>query len=250
MLSVLLVYGGFLMILLAAFCLIWPLTCLPIASCAQPLVLVAFGLITSLVGLFLPAAEEQAAAPKSRLDELVPVWQFHEVHSTKIRAPQARIYQAIREVTSREILFFRALTWLRRFGRSGPESILNAREGRPLLDVATSTTFSVLADEPSREVVVGMFVIVPAGPRLGVRPSPEEFKSLSAPGFAKAAMNFSIADEGSGGCRLATETRVHATDPRTRRRFARYWRVIYPGSALIRRMWLRAIRHRAEAPVP
>jgi len=26
-----------------------------------------------------------------------------------------------------------------------------------------------------------------------------------------------------------------------------YWRVIYPGSALIRRMWLRAIKKRAEA---
>ncbi len=29
-------------------------------------------------------------------------------------------------------------------------------------------------------------------------------------------------------------------------RFAIYWRVIYPGSALIRRMWLDAIRRRAE----
>jgi hypothetical protein len=39
---------------------------------------------------------------------------------------------------------------------------------------------------------------------------------------------------------------VFATDPASCRRFAVYWRVIYPGSALIRRMWLRAIRLRAE----
>jgi hypothetical protein len=39
---------------------------------------------------------------------------------------------------------------------------------------------------------------------------------------------------------------VHATDDSARRKFARYWRVIYPGSALIRRMWLRAIKLRAE----
>jgi len=32
-----------------------------------------------------------------------------------------------------------------------------------------------------------------------------------------------------------------------RMRFAAYWRVIYPGSALIRVMWLRAIKQRAEA---
>ena len=32
------------------------------------------------------------------------------------------------------------------------------------------------------------------------------------------------------------------------RGFAAYWRVIYPGSALIRRMWQRAIKQRAEQP--
>jgi len=29
--------------------------------------------------------------------------------------------------------------------------------------------------------------------------------------------------------------------------FSRYWRVIHAGSALIRRMWLRAIKRRAES---
>jgi hypothetical protein len=46
---------------------------------------------------------------------------------------------------------------------------------------------------------------------------------------------------------LTTETRIYATDASSRRAFARYWRVIYPGSSLIRRMWLRAIKKRAEA---
>ncbi|HXT21641.1 MAG TPA: hypothetical protein VN923_12895, partial [Thermoanaerobaculia bacterium] len=55
-------------------------------------------------------------------------------------------------------------------------------------------------------------------------------------------------DEGGGWTRVTTETRVFATDDHARRRFAAYWRTIYPGSALIRRMWLRAIRARAEGP--
>jgi hypothetical protein len=58
-----------------------------------------------------------------------------------------------------------------------------------------------------------------------------------------------MTDEGGGWTRLTTETRVYATDASSRRRFAGYWRVIYPGSALIRRMWLRAVRERAEADV-
>jgi hypothetical protein len=60
-------------------------------------------------------------------------------------------------------------------------------------------------------------------------------------------MNFRIEDAGPTACTLTTETRVYATDASTRRRFAGYWRVIYPGSALIRRMWLRAIARRAES---
>jgi len=63
-------------------------------------------------------------------------------------------------------------------------------------------------------------------------------------------MNFLVEPDGRGGSLLSTETRVFATDAVARRRFAVYWRVIYPGSALIRRMWLRAIRLRAEAIVP
>jgi hypothetical protein len=42
------------------------------------------------------------------------------------------------------------------------------------------------------------------------------------------------------------ETRIHATDPASPRRFARYWRMIRPGSGLIRRSWLHAAKGRAE----
>jgi hypothetical protein len=59
-------------------------------------------------------------------------------------------------------------------------------------------------------------------------------------------MNFRVEPAGNGECRIVTETRVFATSPPASRAFAAYWRVIYPGSALMRRMWLRAIERRAE----
>jgi hypothetical protein len=46
---------------------------------------------------------------------------------------------------------------------------------------------------------------------------------------------------------VTTETRIFATDEVARRKLAFYWLVIRPGSALIRRDWLKAIRNRAEA---
>jgi hypothetical protein len=73
-----------------------------------------------------------------------------------------------------------------------------------------------------------------------------DFKEFDRPGYVKVAMNFHLA-EIAGGCRVSTETRVLATDSSARWKFAVYWRIIYPGSALIRRMWLAAIKRRAEA---
>ena len=47
--------------------------------------------------------------------------------------------------------------------------------------------------------------------------------------------------------RLSTETRVHVSDPVSRRKFERYWRVVRPFSGLIRMSILRAAKRRAEA---
>jgi hypothetical protein len=61
----------------------------------------------------------------------------------------------------------------------------------------------------------------------------------------KSAMNFSV-EPLDGGTLLRTETRVLTTDPASRRAFGRYWLLIKPGSAEVRRGWLRAARRRAE----
>jgi hypothetical protein len=202
-------------------------------------------LLAALVGFNLPAPERRAAAPASRLDEVAPAYQFNELHTARVAADCARSYQAIKQVTAPEITLFRTLTWMRRFGRPGPESLLNAPERIPLLEVATRSGFLALADLPNQEIVIGTVVIAP--PDLDGRPrSPEEFAALNWPGVAKAAMNFRLTAAPGAGCLVSTETRVYATDAAARRRFARYWRVIYPGSALIRRMWLRAVKRRAE----
>jgi len=183
------------------------------------------GVLLAFVAVLLPAPEIRIATPRTRLDEFAPAWQFNEVHSIRTAAPCVRACTALKEVTAGEIRFFRTLTWIRRFGRPGPEGILNAPEGEPVLEVATRTGFRILAEDTGREIVLGIRVIPPD----------------RANGF----MNFRLTELGTG-CEISTETRVHAVEPQARREFAAYWRVIYPGSALIRRMWLRAISKRAE----
>ena len=247
MLGSLFVYVGLLTSLSGTISLIRPLGFLGIASRQRAGWLLAAGILVIVLAAAWPASETRVVAEQSQLDHFVPVYQFHEFHSIRIAAPKERAYRALKEVTANEILFFRTLTWIRRFGRPGPESMLNAPEQLPILEVAMRTSFLQLADEPNREIVLGTLVATPAGWQPKTNPSPQDFRGLHAPGFALGVMNFQVKDDGPGACRVNTETRVYATDAATSRRFARYWRVIYPGSALIRRMWLRAIRRRSEA---
>jgi hypothetical protein len=251
MLGVVAVYLGLIAAFLGGVSLLRPLSFLAIRTRRQSALVLALSLIVVVMGESLPAKEVRVATPRTQLDQFAPVYQFSEFHSIRIAAPKERVYRAVKLVTAEEIALFRTLTWLRRFGRPGPESILNPPPHVPVLDVATRTSFLVLAEEPDQEIVLGTLVAVPPGWRPGGKPTPDGFKALivttNAPGFASATMNFRIEDAGPAACTLTTETRVYATDASTRRRFAGYWRVIYPGSALIRRMWLRAIARRAAS---
>jgi hypothetical protein len=167
-------------------------------------------------------AIRRVAAPQTHLDEFMPAWQFNEVHSTLVAASPEVAFAAIHAITAREILFFRTLVAIRTLGLPGPESILRPGENDPVLAIATRTTFRTIANDPPREVVVAM--------RLGAA--------------TEGAMNFSVTPEGDGTCRVTTETRVFATTKAAARKFAIYWHLILPGSDIIRRMWLRAIRLR------
>lgn len=250
MIAVIVVQSGIAMAFIGLVAVLRPLRFLGIASRRGAAAVLAAGLAVAVIGMALPARETRAASPRSRLDEFAPAWQFSERHSIDVQAPPDRVYRAIRAVTAGEIAFFRSLTAIRRLGRPGPESILDAPETQPILDVATRTTFLLLAEEADREVVVGSIVAAPAGFRRRAVPTPEAYRRLAAAGFVKASMNFRVEPDGRGGSHVVTETRVFATDARSRRRFAAYWRVIYPGSALLRRTWLRAIAARAEGGGP
>jgi hypothetical protein len=289
---VIVVYLGLITMFVGSMSVLKPLKFLAIHSRGQALLVVLAGLLIVIVGASLPAREMRVATPRTQLDAFMPAWQFSEFHSVRIAASKEKVYTALKQVTAEEILFFRTLVWIRRFGRPGPESILNPPPDMPLLEVATRTTFIVLAEEPNHEIVLGTLVAAPRGWRPNGEPGAEGFKAVSAsqqPGFALAAMNFRLedcdppqhanrtvgeadlrAEPAASGAQasaagiglssglersdkteapctlLTTETRVYATDASSRRRFARYWRVIYPGSSLIRRMWLRAVEKRAE----
>jgi hypothetical protein len=181
------------------------------------------------------------------LDEFLPDYDVHEVHATRVTAAPAQALAAARAVTAREVPLLVALMAVRRL----PAAVLR-RRGRPLgraldeplLDHFLRGGFVLLADRADELVLgaVGRFWTVDGGVR---RLAASEFGGFEEPGFAKAVVNFHVRAT-DGGSLVTTETRVLGTSEIARSRFRRYWRIVMPGSAAIRRAWLRAIRKRAE----
>lgn len=258
MTAVAVVYLALLAMFVALVSLVRPLKFLRIRHRRTAAFLFAAGVLTFVIGANLPAGETRVDSPRTQLDQILPVYQFSEFHSIRISATRQSVYRALKAVTADDIFLYRTLVWVRRLGRPGPPSLLNPPVNEPLLDVATQRGFLLLADfpgdVPNSEIVLGTLVVVPAGWRPNRTPSADGYRALAnsgQAGFAFVAMNFRLGDcavspQAAPCTLLTTETRIHATDASSRRRFGRYWRVIYPGSSLIRRMWLRAVADKAS----
>ena len=172
------------------------------------------------------------------LDDFLPVHEFSERHSLAIDAPASRIDDALRAVSLADIPVARGLWRLRRLGQ--PRGDVT----RPFVDEFPGV---LLEDVPHEGVVLGLtgqFWRLRGGKGDSGRPrTTSEFLAYHGAETGKAVIDLRI-----GPRSLSTETRVHVEDPRTRRKFRRYWFVIRPFSGLIRILLLRAIRRRAEAP--
>ena len=238
-------YTGGVAVRLAALCLLRPIAWLRIRTRRRAALVGVTGIGVAIGTLFVGTSFERITASASLIDQVFPEFQFSETHQTEISAAPPIVYRALREVTADEIELYRTLTWLRCLGRCPGDNILNPPAGTPIVETAMRSGFRLIAETPDVELVLVTFVAAPPGAssREWTR---DAFVSLKTPGFAKAAMNFRLEPHGTGRTILHTDTRVLATDSRTLRVFAAYWRTILPGSDLIRRAWLRAIKRRAE----
>lgn len=185
------------------------------------------------------------------LDHFLPEYRHNEVHETVISAPLESVRRAVREVKGREIPLARLLFGIRLLpgrllGRRMPERDYE----KTILDSALASGFVLLSDSPDEIVlgVVGQFwKLTGEIVRLS---GPEEFLAFSQEGYAKGAVDFILEEQADGRVRLRTETRVLPLGLKASRRFGLYWKVVQPGSALLRRAWLSAIRRRAESAAP
>jgi hypothetical protein len=209
---------------------------------AVALALCGFGLAVAAV--LWPASISRSSRPDRRLDLFLPEYQFSEVHEARVHAPMAAVVRAIREVSLADMPV--AVALLRVRAAAGGRFRASPPDHRPLLDtmLQPGSGFLALDTRDPGELVYGMvgFVHKPKPPLT----TPEQFAAFTEPGGIRVAFDLRAVPEGDGAVRLSTETRCLANGDEARRTFARYWRIIYPGSAIIRRVWLDAIIARAE----
>ncbi|MCP2340268.1 hypothetical protein [Actinomadura rupiterrae] len=172
------------------------------------------------------------------LDRLLPAPDFRTRYTRRIDAPPETVWRALLAVDADDLPFTRVLMRIRSGGRR--------RVAGPLIERAPMPE---LGRQDGREVVVGR---VAQFWKPNPVPGPSEttdadgFAAFSDPGWAKAAMALQIVPSENGTV-LAADTRILATDPRSRRIFGLYWGFIRLGGAgMIRLELLKAVARRAE----
>jgi hypothetical protein len=193
---------------------------------------------------------DRAAAARANLppvlnrDDIIPAPHFRERHERRIAASPASVWEALHDVRLGDLVLSRTLMDIRTL----PARL--AGRGRPRLVTGRfleAGPVPVLGADPERAVIAGGVMQPwkisdgPAAPSLDAA----GLRAFDEPGWVKTGLDFVLYPD-AYGTRLTTETRVLATDPRTRVRFGRYWLLVRAGSGLIRRDLLRAVARRAE----
>lgn len=237
-----LVYSGIVLALAGLANLIVPFRFLGVRKrYVGALVLVA-GIALAFAALSWPARTFQVAQHKTVLDDAMPEFQFYEKHSIRIHARPEQVLQAVRESTFGDMKCMATLLRVRAAALRIHDTSASLQNKR-VLDLFSASGYLTGGNE--HEVV--MFGGGNARERHVLQARTlQEFAEYREPGAVKMAYNFAVEDAGGGWTNISTETRVQATDDLTRRGMARYWRLIVPGSGLLRRQWLDAIKQKAE----
>ena len=237
------VWTGVVSVLAGIVCLIKP------ARRAGAVVLLA-GIALFAGGMAWPSPLLRVVNAQSKLDEIFPEYQYYEKHAQRIHASPDRVAAAIEQTTFDDIRVYytlvriRAMVMGRRLRREDVEKPAPTRVLAFMRDPASGF---VPLYQNSREIVMGM---VGYARPYTQRPDVHELTSFQAfrePDSVRVAFNLLITDDGGGWSTITSETRILAIGDKASRATGRYWRLIYPGSGMIRRMWLNAIEAKATS---
>ena len=180
----------------------------------------------------------------SVIDRFIPNPEVVEHHHIAIDAPAEVVLAAAKQMRMLDSRSIRAIFKLRELVMGGGQD--TRPHPQPLLEQMQSIGWTVLAESPGREVVLGA-VTQPwlAAPVFRSIPG-YEYQAFSEPGFAKITWTLGADPIDDTRSVFHTETRVCTTDGEACARFRKYWSYVAPGVGLIRLALLRPLKREAE----
>jgi hypothetical protein len=196
----------------------------------------------------LPMARRSAVPASPAFEAIARGAQFRDLVAIVVNASPDAIFQALREITLRDM----KLAWLLGELRYLPSRLAGRMPAsdsrRPFLSMLLDGGTLVLRDEAPLEVITGS-----AAQLHRVHQTPQRFSDRAAfeafddPDHEKLFMSVRVAPTGRPVEHwLVLEHATLALSPVVERKFARYWRVIKPLGAFVTWQLLRAVRRRAE----
>ena len=177
--------------------------------------------------------------------QLIPEPEVVERHEVTVAAPADVAFAALRALDIDRSPLVRAIFAVRALPARARGKLV-PRENRGLLAETLALGWKVLADVPDRAIIVGGVTRPWEAAPVFLGFPPDEFIAFAEPGYAKIIWTMEVEPLDPESCRVRTETLVCTTDSTARRRFRRYWSLVYPGIRLIRRGMLRLVKTDAE----
>ncbi|HPS12743.1 MAG TPA: hypothetical protein PLB87_05650 [Prolixibacteraceae bacterium] len=235
---------GIILTLVGVISLIRPMAFLFIFNRTIAGYVIGGGLLISLLALCSPIILHYSNT-QQHLDSLLKSYTFNEYHEVTIGASPEKIKETLKTTGVKDIPVVLLLMKIRGIADENKDMSDSATNNRPCTDTFTTPDFNFIVADSSELITL---MILKAS---GKTPPPEittfdEFRAFNQPGYVKVVVNFRFIPLGNNKTLLSTETRNLATTPRDNRIFGRYWRIIYPGSAIIRRVWLNDVAKKAE----
>ena len=186
------------------------------------------------------------------LDRFMPVYDVVERHHIDVAAPADTTFAVACDQDVMALPIVRAIFKTREIVLGADPDTTSRPHG--LLALTKSLGWSVLAEVPGREVVMGA-VTQPWYANVVFHPlQPAEFADFHQPGYVKIIWTLRSDPVSATESIARTDTRVTTTDPGARAKFRLYWAFLSPGIVLIRRVALVMVKkeaeHRASHPLP
>jgi hypothetical protein len=206
-----------------------------------------------------PPPVDTLRAEPMQLDWLLPEFDATLIEHRVVSGDPETVYRAVTGVDLAAIARHNPAVRGLFATRTAAERIIGALTDRPTAPAAAADEPIRLGDlpehgewvnlgaDPPREICFGVIGRFWAGETVWETIDADRFIAFDRPGLAKIACGITLRPYGSARTLVSYEARTLGLDAESSAMFLRYWRLVWPGIAIVMRAFLRAVAEEVES---